>query len=132
MLTSPRRTPSIASSPATAEPMKRVTRCGPKAATVEPEWRKFQREQLAAQAAAKAAQSSGGSSSGYDIASEYNGLRKSGASTQDSDAYLKAAIAAGLISERDATELRNSRYGSSKSGSSATSRKSKISGFPNR
>lgn len=96
----------------------------------------FQREQLAAQAAAKAAQSvrssSGGGSGGYDIAAEYNGLRQSGASTRDSDSYLKAAISAGLISEREATELRNSRYGSSKSGSSVTPSKNRISGFPNR
>lgn len=52
----------------------------------------------------------GGQGSDVDIAAEYLAMKKAGASTADSDSYLRAAIAAGLISSRDATELRDSRY----------------------
>lgn len=45
-----------------------------------------------------------------DIAAEYLAMKKNGASTRDTDSYLKAAISAGLISQRDATELRDTRY----------------------
>lgn len=92
----------------------------------------FQRDQLAAQAARQAA-SSGGSSGGYDIASEYNQLRRNGASTMDSDSYLKAAMAAGLISEREATALRDSRYQSgSRQGAAVTPSKRYGYSMPNR
>lgn len=69
----------------------------------------------AAQAAAAAAASSsgGGGSSGkkkIDIEAEYISMKKNGASTKDSDAYLKAAINAGLISSGAANDLRNKRY----------------------
>ena len=37
-------------------------------------------------------------------------MKKAGASGRETDNYLKAAISAGLISNRDATELRNKRY----------------------
>ena len=43
-------------------------------------------------------------------AQSFHEQRKNGASTRDSDAYLKAAIKAGLISERAATDLRDRRY----------------------
>ena len=69
----------------------------------------------AAQAAAAAAASSsgGGGSSGkkkIDIEAEYISMKKNGASTKDSDAYLKAAINSGLISSGAANDLRNKRY----------------------
>lgn len=66
----------------------------------------------AAQAAAAA--SSVGSGSGgkkkIDIEAEYISMKKNGASTKDTDSYLKSAINAGLISSSAANELRNKRY----------------------
>lgn len=61
---------------------------------------------------------SGGSSSSsssstpetIDIEAEYLAMKKNGASTSDSDAYLRAAINAGLITQRAATDLRDKRY----------------------
>ena len=68
----------------------------------------------AAQAAAAAASSSGGGGSSgkkkIDIEAEYISMKKNGASTKDSDAYLKSAINAGLISSGAANDLRNKRY----------------------
>lgn len=93
----------------------------------------FQRDQLAAQAARQAAANSGGSGGGYDIASEYNQIRSNGATTRESDSYLKAAIAAGLISEREATALRDSRYQSgSRQGAAVTPSKRYGYSMPNR
>ena len=45
-----------------------------------------------------------------DIAAEYLAMKKAGAKTTETDSFLKAAISEGLISQRDATELRNTRY----------------------
>lgn len=68
----------------------------------------------AAQAAAAAAASSVGSGSGgkkkIDVEAEYISMKKNGASTKDSDAYLKSAIKAGLISSGAANDLRYKRY----------------------
>ena len=68
---------------------------------------KFAQElaQRRAEAAAKAASSYGP----VDVHTEYNTIRANGASTRESDSYLREAISAGLISEREATELRDSR-----------------------
>lgn len=60
--------------------------------------------------------SRGGSNSGQDtggtvdVAAEYLAMKKAGAKGSETDKYLKAAISAGLISQWDATELRNTRY----------------------
>ena len=69
---------------------------------------KFAQEmaQKRAAAAAKETSSSGGP---VDVYTEYNTIRANGASTRESDSYLREAISAGLISEREATELRDSR-----------------------
>ena len=68
----------------------------------------------AAQAAAAASSSGGGDGrrvkKEVDIEAEYIAMKKNGASTRDSDAYLKAAISAGLIDRDAATELRDKRY----------------------
>ena len=67
----------------------------------------------AAQAAAAAASSVGSGSGGkkkIDVEAEYISMKKNGASTKDSDAYLKSAIKAGLISSGAANDLRDKRY----------------------
>jgi len=51
-----------------------------------------------------------GSGETIDVAAEYFAMKKAGAKSTETDQYLKAAISAGLISQRDATELRNTRY----------------------
>ena len=77
-------------------------------------------ENMAWQKQQAAAKSSGGGGGGrsssakkeekIDVEAEYIAMKKNGASARDSDAYLKAAINAGLISERAATDLRDRRY----------------------
>lgn len=58
--------------------------------------------------------SSGGSSSSsqqtVDVEAEYLAMKQAGASTRDTDSYLKAAISAGLITQDAATDLREKRY----------------------
>lgn len=79
----------------------------------------WQREQAAAKSSGGGGGggSSGSSKSGsIDVAAEYAKLRANGASGIESDRYLKAAIAAGLISERDATTLRDSRISQNRTG----------------
>lgn len=88
----------------------------------------WQREQAAAAAAAAAAKRSGGGGGGssrksgsssdgkIDAAAEYARLRANGASGIESDRYLKAAVAAGLLDERYATQLRDSRVSQNRKG----------------
>lgn len=45
-----------------------------------------------------------------DVAAEYLALKKSGSKTAETDKLLKAAVSEGRISQKDATELRNTRY----------------------
>lgn len=45
-----------------------------------------------------------------DIESEYLAMKQAGFSTRETDSYLKSAVAAGLISQREATDLREKRY----------------------
>lgn len=61
--------------------------------------------------------SGGGSGNGkgngkgnINVADEYIAMKKNGATSRDSDTYLKAAVNAGLISMREATDLRDKRY----------------------
>ena len=44
------------------------------------------------------------------VADEYLKYKKNGASSRELDAFLKAAIAEGKISQAEATEIRNQRY----------------------
>ena len=84
-------------------------------------------ENMAWQQAQAAARSSGGGGGGggrssgggssnnntggaVDVEAEYLAMKQNGASSRDTDSYLKAAISAGLISQKDATELREKRY----------------------
>jgi len=75
-------------------------------------------QEWAAQQAAAAAKASGGSggrrASGdreeIDVEAEYLAMKKSGANARDTDGFLRAAISAGLISQKAATELRQKRY----------------------
>ncbi len=70
--------------------------------------------QAAAAAAAAASGGGGGgrkkSGNGVDIEAEYIAMKKNGASQSDADKYLRAAISAGLIDNRAATEIRDKRY----------------------
>lgn len=74
----------------------------------------WQREQAAARSSGGGGGGGGGSSKKQepkiDVEAEYLAMKKNGASTRDSDAYLKAAISAGLIDQRAATDLRDRRY----------------------
>lgn len=51
----------------------------------------------------------GGGDDDIDVEKEYLALMRSGASNKDGDTYLRAAISAGLITQRAATELRERR-----------------------
>ncbi len=53
---------------------------------------------------------SGKRSGGVDVEAEYLAMKQNGASTRETDAYLKGAIAVGLIDSRAATDLRDKRY----------------------
>lgn len=50
------------------------------------------------------------SSDDVDVEAEYLAMKKAGASTRETDSYLRAAISSGLISSNEASELRNKRY----------------------
>ena len=85
----------------------------------------WQREQAAAAAARRSGGGGGGGSSRksgsssdgkIDAAAEYARLRANGASGIESDRYLKAAVAAGLLDERYATQLRDSRVSQNRKG----------------
>lgn len=81
-------------------------------------------ENMAWQQAQAAARSSGGGGSrssgggpsnnntggAVDVEAEYLAMKQNGASSRDTDSYLKAAISAGLISQKEATDLREKRY----------------------
>ena len=76
-------------------------------------------QMLAQQMALKGKPSSGGSrgtnpdkneESEMSVAEEYLMYKKNGASSRKLDAFLKAAIAEGKISQAEATEIRNQRY----------------------
>lgn len=82
-------------------------------------------QMLAQQMALKGTPSSGGSGgsggsrgtnpdkneeSEMSVAEEYLMYKKNGASSRELDAFLKAAIAEGKISQAEATEIRNQRY----------------------
>ena len=77
----------------------------------------WQKEQAAAAAAASSSSSGGSRSSStnnntqtVDVEAEYLAMKQNGASSRDTDSYLKAAISEGLITQAEATELREKRY----------------------
>ena len=75
----------------------------------------FQREQAAKSSSGGSRRSGGGPSNNntggaVDVEAEYLAMKQNGASSRDTDSYLKAAISAGLISQKEATDLREKRY----------------------
>lgn len=54
--------------------------------------------------------SSGNNVGTVDVEAEYLAMKQKGASSRDTDSYLKAAVSAGLISQKEATDLREKRY----------------------
>lgn len=75
----------------------------------------FQREQAAKSSSGGSRSSGGGPSNNntggaVDVEAEYLAMKQNGASSRDTDSYLKAAISAGLISQKEATDLREKRY----------------------